>query len=59
VFLFTRLRDWLLRKSFNKKTCIAKDIHGAHARDIGVAVTRIRLPSGYEIVVIERIERDE
>lgn len=51
-----RIRAWLLRK---KSSVNLADISRHEARDIGVSITRIRLPSGVEVVLIERVHEDE
>ena len=58
VSLLTRLYHWFLK--FRKPTPLqSADISATMARDIGVSVTRVRLPSGIEIVIIERTLADE
>ena len=56
--LFKRVRKWLLRKN-SSHNLISQPVTPAVARDIGVRVTHIRLPSGYEITIVERAHENE
>jgi len=58
VLLLKRFRNWLLRKKPPPKL-MNPDVSPAMARDVGVTITRIRLPSGGEIVIVERMNDDE
>lgn len=55
---FKRIRDWL---SWNKTPpkLVGTDLSSEAARDIGVTVTRVRLPSGNQIVIIEKATYEE
>jgi hypothetical protein len=58
MLLFKGLRNWLLRRA-PPKNKIDPDLSATAARDLGVRITRVRLPSGYEVVIIERLRHDE
>ena len=58
VLLLKRFRNWFLRKESPPKL-LDPDIRPAMARDIGVTITRIRLPSGGEVVIIEPMNGDD
>ncbi len=57
--LFKRLCEWLLRNS-KHTDLVDKATHNPDcARDIGVRISRVRLPSGAEIVVVEHLREPE
>lgn len=55
---FKRIKNWLLQKAPPSKPLV-DDVSTAVARDIGVTITRIRLPSGRELVIVERLHVDD
>lgn len=54
--LIKRICAWLFAK---KSSTDLAEIDRLSARDIGVTITRIRLPSGEEIVLIERAHEND
>lgn len=58
MFLLKRIRNWLLRKK-SPPNLVDANIGAATARDIGVKITRVRLPSGGEVVIVERVMSDD
>lgn len=51
------LKKWLLkrRRQRRDKVLPAENLDAPEARDLGVSVTRIRLPSGKEVVIVKRV----
>lgn len=58
MLLFKRIRNWFFREKPLPKL-MDPNVSSAMARDIGITVTRIRLPSGGEVVIVERVNGDE
>jgi hypothetical protein len=58
VRLFHRIYSWLFRKKHPPELGDAAS-RPAIARDLGVKVTRVQMPSGGEIVVVEKVRDEE
>lgn len=56
--LFMRIRHWLWRKKSPQCENV-ESVAPVVARDIGVRIIRIRLPSGYQVIIVERTAEDE
>lgn len=56
--LFKRLCEWLLNNPHSELIDTATNNPDC-ARDIGVRISRVRLPSGAEIVVVEHLREPE
>lgn len=53
MFTFKKLRAWLSRRKPPPQS--APEIIPAVERDMGIKISRIRLPSGGEIVLVEKV----
>jgi len=58
MLLLQRLRAWLARRQKPPQVADPAISDKAH-QDMGVRVTRIRLPSGKEMTLVKRHRRDE
>jgi hypothetical protein len=57
--LLKRLCEWLLLTSKHSELIDTATNHPGCARDIGVRISRVRLPSGEEIVMVENLREPE
>lgn len=57
--LLKRLCEWLLLASKHSELIDTATHHPGCARDIGVCISRVRLPSGEEIVMVENLREPE
>lgn len=53
MLFFKRIRTWWAQKKGLPKV-VERDLSPGQTRDLGVTVTRVQLPSGAELVIVER-----